>query len=279
MSSNALGKHSAFSYLYPFGSLQRLTPCFHHSFSCQVRISSKGLVIVNMRMNNSTMIIPLPSADDAPLVAIESVPALEAVATSTNDDDYVPSVSINGRQLDEYEIKRSVESKPRSIFKKYWNKEERSAQPIKRSSSPRCVSNLHASFGLPTDDDAATNFSYEHSLEQVEVTPKRDRSYDNIPLSRGCWGGLFTASAPLLLIQPYFSGRYTRSSRSESELHKTKPVKSALRRSRFSKEGQAEISSRHCHPVTFNPQVEVVRFEPPKETWAHEGWSSWFTNS
>ena len=267
------GKQSAFSYLYPFVSLQRLTPCFHHSFSCQVRINSKGLVIVNMMMNDSTMATPLPFADDALSVSIDSVPALEAVATSSDDGDSVASMSINGGQLDEEEIIRSVESKPRSIFKKYWNKEERSATSVQRPSSSRCVSNLHASY-----DDAATINTYERSLEQVEVTPKRGRSYDNIPLSRGCWGGLFTASAPSLL-RPYFSGRFTRSARSDSELHKTKPVKSALRRSRFSKEGQAEISSRHCHPVTFNSHVEVVRFEPPKETWAHEGWSSWFTNS
>jgi hypothetical protein len=238
---------------------------------------SKGLVIVNMMMNDSTMATPLSCADDALLVAIDSGP-LETVDTFTNDRDCVPSISINGDQIDNEESIQPAASKPRSIFKKYWNKEEGSAPSIRRSPSPRCVSNLHVSLGLPTDDDdASTSNAYERSLNQVEVAPKRSRSYDNIPLSRGWWGGLFTASAPSLLVQPYFSGHYTRSAKSDSELHKTKPLKSALRRSRFSKEGQAEISSRHCSPVTFNSLVEVVRFEPPKETWAHEGWSSWFT--
>jgi hypothetical protein len=230
--------------------------------------------MVNTMMNNSKMATPLPSADDAILVSIGSVP-LETIATSANDEDYVSSISINRGQLDEKEIIQSVESKPRSIFKKYWIKEERPT--IQRSHSPRCVSNLHPSLGLPTDDDEDTINTYERSLKQVEVTPKRNRSYDNIPLSHGCWGGLFTASAPSMLVQPYLSGRYTRFAMSDSELHKSKPLKPSLRRSRFSKEGKAEISSRHCHPVTFKSQVEVVRFEPPKEIWAHEGWSSWFT--
>jgi hypothetical protein len=268
MPSSSLGNY--------FVSLQRLAPCLQHSFSCQARINSKGLVIVSMMMNDSTIATPLPYAIDALLVAIDPVP-LKTVATSTNDGDYASSISINGDQIDEEESVRSVKSKPRSIFKKYWNKEESYAPSVQRSPSPRCISNMHASLGLPSDDDDDATTNYESSLKQVEVAPKRSRSYDNIPLSHGWWGGLFTASTPSLLVQPYFTGQYTRSAMSDSELYKSKPLKSALRRSRFSKEGQAEISSRHCPPVTFKPQVEVVRFEPPKEIWAHEGWSSWFT--
>jgi hypothetical protein len=110
------------------------------------------------------------------------------------------------------------------------------------------------------------------------------------------WGGWWQASLPSLDAFNLAGGRATMSSRkakSESNLNsRPKTLASCLRDSRYTpplqsgrgdappqplQQGSSSPSPRRRTPsVSFQQVVEVVRFEAPMESWAAEGWSSWF---
>ena len=184
----------------------------------------------------------------------------------SNDDDTVSSLSSDGEE----EVVR-----PRSIFESYWKRSPGSKpSSIVRPSSPKCVRSAmdpYSHFGLveeEKEEDASIN-TYERILKRCEVIVESPRNaFEGRPL----WTQLFINSAPTLHSSPRWGSPYAkRSPKSDSMLH-VRPLKSVLRKGRFS--GKACVKQeRH---VNFQPVITVHPFEPPVESWAAKGWSSWF---
>jgi hypothetical protein len=123
---------------------------------------------------------------------------------------------------------------------------------------------------MEQDDEDQSMNTYERTLKSCEVIVVKKRSpYESLPL----WMGWFTASAPSLMGNRGLSiSDCARASKSDSALHKP-PLKSLLRAGRFSGHHPPTAASHHVH---FRPVVQMYLFEPPQESWAPEGWSSWF---
>jgi hypothetical protein len=216
----------------------------------------------------------------------DTIPAL--LATTNDDGEDVSSISTTDG--DHYEQKQeqpsssSSSKKPRSIFKTYWKNTPESGNlppmpmPMprsiahKRTSSPKSVRMDPCShFGIDQEEDKDDSVNtYERTLRQCEVRVVQSRRpYESRPL----WMGWFTHSAPSLRMavgMPF--GR--RATLSESTLH-VEPPKSILRKGRFSSTDPRPQQQRR-RSVDFNPTIQVHPFERPVESWAPDGWSSWF---
>jgi hypothetical protein len=150
---------------------------------------------------------------------------------------------------------------------------------LERSTSPKCVRlDPYSHFGLEQEklDEGSIN-TYERTLRQCEVrVEQRQRPYRHE--SRPLWMGWFTSSAPSLRMAGGMSfGRRPTQSQSESTLH-VGPLKSVLRRGRFSNGGvdPCPQEQQRRRTVNFNSIIQVHPFERPVESWAPDGWSSWF---
>ena len=205
----------------------------------------------------------------------------------------------------------SDEKQARSLFPKYWANtcEEESPQRQLFSSpstsrhlvsQPSPFPNPFDVFGLNEDErdgyddeDEYSINTYERMISHYDVTPRRRRTksrkrsnetrrpYESKPL----WSALFTSSAPSLSRQSSSMAAPSSSSlvgfRSAPVLH-TKPLPSVLRKGRFSRSPNntnnqmlARSSSQNQH-VRFQPLIQVQSYQPPVESWAADGWSSWF---
>ena len=152
------------------------------------------------------------------------------------------------------------------------------------------------------DDGEASINSYEQILKNMESAGTNsgnrrgggsclfDSPYSSRPLGETgrSWGGWWRASLPSFEnIGGLSSGLYTRNARSESTLNsRPKTLASCLRQSRYSLhrggDGTCDApsglspSSSSRPSVSFKQQVDIVKFEIPLESFAADGWSSWF---
>ena len=150
----------------------------------------------------------------------------------------------------------SVTSKPRSIFKTYWEKSGSLPQTIRADKSSHSVATPATASvsSWDTDEESAAN-SYERVLKRNEGVKSRRRSI---------FGSQYQSMPSL--DRPYHPGPLERKAKSSSELEKRK-LSSCLR----SGERNARSSS-----VSFDSEVSVITFSPPKENWAADGWSNYF---
>jgi hypothetical protein len=150
---------------------------------------------------------------------------------------------------------------------------------------------------LPSNNDRSSFcISQKGCASALFISPYASRPLANTGRN---WGGWWQASLPSLDAFNLAGGLTTMSARkakSESNLNsRPKTLASCLRESRYTPRpcgrGDATASQQLLLPqdsssssrpprrtpsVSFQQVVEVVRFEAPMESWASEGWSSWF---
>jgi hypothetical protein len=154
----------------------------------------------------------------------------------------------------------SVASSPRYIFKTYWDKSGSLPQSTDKTCSTRSTSPGSCS---ASDEEstvsAATANSYERVLKRSEgVKSSRRRSIF----------GMQQESMPCQLpARPYQPSPLKHRAKSAPEIKKNN-LPSCLR---TSEERRTRSSS-----VSFDAKVSIVSFNPPKENWAADGWSTWF---
>ena len=207
------------------------------------------------------------------------------------DYDDMSSVSSNAssRQEDQQMHQQCLSSptdSPRSIFETYWSKEPRPSRHARigceQSQSPRSArATMMQRLEEPEmkEDHASRSTSsfYEQSLNHVERPKLSQRRWESSPLSR-MFAEMFL-SAPELDLES-FGGRDQRKTKSTSALLRT-PLRSSLRKGKFARgegAGTASADATKQQAVSFRAQVDVLRFEVPKQSWAPEGWSSWFSH-
>jgi hypothetical protein len=239
------------------------------------------------------MVAAFPS-DDVELCFDLDAPSVVTTSQYGDDDDHsevssVSSTSSLQEQLHREEASSGVcDDSPRSIFKSYWSKEGQDGAPIslhhRFHDSPRSARAnlllLDAQTASTKQEKAkSTSSFYEQSLQHVEVRPKPSRPWESNPLS-SVLKGLFLSLPELerrsSIDKHDLAGFEQRKSKSTSALHST-PLRSALRNGRFAQVNQDTAATASCKNVAFQTQVDVYRFEVPKESWAPEGWSSWFS--
>ena len=206
------------------------------------------------------------------------------------DYDDMSSVSSNASSRQEDQMHQQCLSgptdSPRSIFETYWSKEPRpsrhSRSGCEQSQSPRSaratmMQRLEESEMKEDHASRSTSSFYEQSLNHVERPKLSQRRWESSPLSR-MFAEMFL-SAPELDLES-FGGRDQRKTKSTSALLRT-PLRSSLRKGKFARSegvGTASVNSAKQQVVSFRAQVDVFRFEVPKQSWAPQGWSSWFSH-
>ena len=188
-----------------------------------------------------------------------SPPPLDRVTVcSTCDGD--DSISISS-------VSSNEEEQPRSIFKTFWEKNQRDSQSMTVPRAPILP------FVCQTggDEDSSVN-TYERTLQQRERPSPRSRR-------RIFSRRYLSESSPTLAQYPGIPhDRHLRKTQSNPLLTK-QPMASCLRQSRFSGSFCAiKESSSHSErlSVSFREAPDVHVFERPLERWAAEGWSNWF---
>jgi len=156
----------------------------------------------------------------------------------------------------------SVNSRPRSIFKKYWENSGSTSFISRADKTARSVTTPATASvsSWDTDDESAAANSYERILKRNEGVKTRRRTI---------FGGSQYQSSPSLA-RPYHPAPLERKAKSACELEKRR-LPSCLRTSHAIR---ARSSS-----VSFDCEVSVITYSKPKENWAAEGWSKLFDAS
>ena len=163
----------------------------------------------------------------------------------------------------------SSSSRPRSIFKSYWENSGTTPSISRaRKASPSVTTPATASvssWDSEDDDDESAANSYERILKRNEgIKTRRRRSIFNSKYQ----------SMPSLG-RPYHPGAPgERKIKSTSALLSQRPARSCLRSS--SDEGQKTTRPACSSSVSFDCEVSVITYSAPKENWAAEGWSKMF---
>lgn len=151
-------------------------------------------------------------------------------------------------------------SRPRSIFKTYWEKSGSCPSLTRVDKSSHSV-NTPATASVSSwdtqDDESAAN-SYERILKRNEGVKTKRRSI---------FGATQYESMPSLSARPYRPAPLERKAKSASELEKSR-LPSCLR-----SHGQHRA---RCSSVSFDCEVSVITFSTPQENWAADGWSNLF---
>eukprot|EP00529_Nitzschia_sp_RCC80_P029432 CAMPEP_0113466556 /NCGR_PEP_ID=MMETSP0014_2-20120614/14334_1 /TAXON_ID=2857 /ORGANISM="Nitzschia sp." /LENGTH=322 /DNA_ID=CAMNT_0000358785 /DNA_START=135 /DNA_END=1103 /DNA_ORIENTATION=- /assembly_acc=CAM_ASM_000159 len=153
------------------------------------------------------------------------------------------------------------------------------------------------------ESDSSLN-TYERMISGAQSTKRNNKNKNKSSNVFNVWMSFFTKndgtaatattrhSAPSLCDLDRQSNKNTRNVQSDSDLIKS-PSKSCLRRGRFSSvvvkspsvdfeahedDHDHESSSGHSDRtvVQFETNVQVFEFQRPVESWAENGWSSWF---
>jgi hypothetical protein len=200
------------------------------------------------------------SSDQHPeLLSVSSYNSLSSLSSCESDTSANHSAHLN---------EDSGASQQRSIFKTYWEKSgSHPRAPVvpgnKSSSRSDTTATTVASSESSTESDGTDNTcaNYERSLRRNEgIKASRSRRRSIFGDSRG--------SMPSLPARPYNAAPLERRAKSTSELEKGK-LPSCLR----SRDGQGRVRS---SSVSFDNEVSIYEFSPPKENWAADGWSKWF---
>lgn len=157
----------------------------------------------------------------------------------------------------------SVTSKPRSLFKTYWDKSgstpQRSATPTEKSMSSHFTASTSPDSlcESSSDEESSAAFSYERILKRNEFGKSKRRSIFGKQ-----------ESTPNLLARPYDPSPLdgTRKAKSLPELERN--LSSCLR--------TGEQQRQRTQSVSFDTKVNVITFNQPQENWAADGWSKWF---
>lgn len=156
---------------------------------------------------------------------------------------------------------RSSNSRPRSIFKTYWENSG-SSPSISRANLKSTRSTMTPATASvsswDSDEDSAVN-SYERVLKRNEGVKTRRRSI---------FGSSQYQSTPSL--RPYHPAPLKRRAKSASELEKRR-LPSCLR--------SRDEPKIRCSSVSFDCEVSVITYSTLKENWAAEGWSKLFDSS
>lgn len=154
---------------------------------------------------------------------------------------------------------QSANSRPRSIFKTYWENSG-SSPSISRANlkSSRSTMTPATASVSSWDEESAAN-SYERVLKHKEGVKTRRRSI---------FGSSKHQSMPSF--RPYHPAPLERRATSTSELEKRR-LPSCLRSRDEHKTG--------CPSVSFDCEVSVITYSTLKENWAAEGWSKLFDAS
>lgn len=150
----------------------------------------------------------------------------------------------------------SATSRPRSIFKSYWEKSgsRPSLSRTSRSISTPTTASV-SSHSWDSDEQSAAN-SYERILKRNEGVKSSRRSI---------FGSQYKSTPSLA--RPYHPAPLAQKAKSDSELQK-KRLPSCLRSSKL-KRGRAPS-------VSFDCEVSVITYSSIQENWAAEGWSEIF---
>jgi hypothetical protein len=186
------------------------------------------------------------------------MPPLDHLTVCSDDTDSVSDMSSNDGC--------SSSSAPRSIFKRYW--EKNGGAPALSRAPMHCVD-------VPQDpmlsQDPMVSCCYEKSLQAKEIK-ETDASFRRKIFGQGCW----SVSEPRLNLKA-FAVDYFRKTQSSSALSTATPNRSCLRKGRFSGVLTSDTTeSTENSSVSFCSDVDVVVFHPPTELWAAKGWSEWF---
>ena len=169
----------------------------------------------------------------------------------------------------------SCSATPRSIFQAYWEKQhakntEATINLIERPSSP---------------DVSESSSSSEDSTQASSggARPNHQRRRRRIFSDGGSGPAALPQDAVSLVAAlrtlrgENRKPRKTQSSPTFSSNGSSKPA-SCLRSKRCRSDSTMSSSSSSSSSVTFSPQVDVVYFERPKELWASDGWSKFFSS-
>jgi hypothetical protein len=179
----------------------------------------------------------------------------------------------------------------RSLFSEYWKGNNFPARasrqtsiPPQHSTLPKCVCR-HPYFQLYShqlqenaerEEDVSVN-TYERTLKKCEINKEQNREqvrkqwfpYENRPLSFW-WTSEPTLTEPSPTLPP-------RPSHSDNALNcKSQRPKPLLRKGRFSYGENNTDTMEKNNRVSFQPIIQVHRFQSPLDQWAPRGWSSWF---
>ena len=152
-------------------------------------------------------------------------------------------------------------SRPRSIFKTYWENTG-SSPSLTRAGKSSCSVRTPATASVSSwdshDDESAAN-SYERILKRNEgVKTKRRSIFSSFQ---------YKSEPSLSLARPYHPSPLERRAKSAPELEK-RPLPSCLR---SSEQQRARSSS-----VSFDCEVSVITYNTLTENWAADGWSKMF---
>jgi hypothetical protein len=155
----------------------------------------------------------------------------------------------------------SVNSRPRTIFKTYWESSGSSPSISRADKSARSVTTPATASvsSWDTDEESAAN-SYERILKRKEGVKTRRRSI---------FAGSQYQSSPSLA-RPYHPSPLERRAKSAPQLEKRR-LPSCLR--------SGDVNRARSSSVSFDCEVSVITYSTPKENWAAEGWSKLFDAS
>lgn len=170
--------------------------------------------------------------------------------TTCSDDESASISSVSSAEGDE-STPSKLSTRPRSLFGSYWDK----SSDMRSLGRPLALSRALLIPHLPSEEDSQD--CYERTLREVqeEGSPSRRQIF-----SRSC----YSQSTPSLARSPR-----------TVNFRKTKSV-SALETSLPSCLRTRQESKARSQSVSFQEQVTISVFEPPKEIWAPSGWSNWF---
>jgi len=168
-----------------------------------------------------------------------------------------------------FSVVSSCPATPRSIFQRYWEKQldkktEGTINLVERSPSPD-VSELSASSEDSTQASSSDGARPNHQRRRRRIFNEGSGPAAALPQD--------AASLVAALRRDNRQPRKTQSSPTFSS-NGSKPA-SCLRSKRRRSDSTMSSSS---SSVTFSPQVDVVYFERPKELWASDGWSKFFSS-
>ena len=208
----------------------------------------------------------LPQRSSAP-------PPLDSITASQSfEDDDSSTLSSLSLQDPHEDTAEQVEPRKRSIFSLYW--EKTGQQPIELMLAP-APAKIASSVSSASDDIVRMNAeSFQAHSNNVGIFRKDSPAMRRSIMGSGSWS--YSSSLPLF---PSPEPVSRKKSLSASELEKkTVRRNSCLRQARYSgdRESRRDSELSLSSSVSFDLNVDIVVFQPPKEKWAAEGWDNYF---
>jgi hypothetical protein len=191
-----------------------------------------------------------PTSDGS---AFDLTPALDNVSVSTEDSEYISSVS---------SCQQGAPTRRRSLFSSYWQQNAAAASHL---------------FQPPKEEPAVQKEKTEAHIITSGSEPKPSTPQRPVASIAGSWSHSSVPCLPTTTTRPDVATMQRRTV-SSSEILDARKTISCLRETRFSGRRSRSCSLSESASVRFDlDAVDVVCYDTPQERYAEFGWSDYFS--